>query len=149
MLIDRNVCARLPKIHIAIAAFTALAALAQAQQQPASSSATPLDLVVVTTQITNPGGVFLPGLTAQDFKIFEDDVPQPVSHFAQGDGAYYLAYNKPAGNGDGIFHKIRVVIDRPGLIVRARDGYATGRTFHGCWKEISDIFGIPAGSSCY
>lgn len=43
---------------------------------------TGVDLVNVTVTVTDRSGRFVPGLTVRDFTVFEDGVPQPISHFS-------------------------------------------------------------------
>ncbi len=117
---------------------------------PAAAAATPrrLSIVVVITQVTAHDGSFVPGLTSSDFRISQDGVQQPITHFAQSEAAYDLAFDRPSDKGEGGYKKLRIEVDRPNLVVRTRDGYSTALHFDGCWKEITEIFGLPAGSRC-
>lgn len=55
-------------------------------QQPQDGDAfrfkTSVELVNVTATVSDARGRFVPGLTAQDFIVYEDDVPQTVSQFS-------------------------------------------------------------------
>lgn len=117
---------------------------------PPAAAATPqrLSIVVVITQVTAHDGSFVPGLTSSDFRISQDGVQQPITHFALGEAAYDLAFDRPSDNGEGGYKKLRIEVDRPNLVVRTRDGYSTAPHFDGCWKEITEVFGLPVGSRC-
>lgn len=41
-----------------------------------------VDVVQLTPVVTDGNGRFVKGLTKSDFKVFEDDSPQPITHFA-------------------------------------------------------------------
>jgi VWFA-related protein len=59
-----------------------LAALTLVAQTP-STLRVDVRLVNVVTTVTDAGGKFVPNLTADDFTVFEDGVPQKVTHFTQ------------------------------------------------------------------
>ena len=70
-------------------AFLAIASL-EAQQSPASPNTAPpegltfrsaIELVNVTATVTDLSGRFVPGLTRDDFVVYEDDVRQTVTQF--------------------------------------------------------------------
>jgi hypothetical protein len=67
-----------------------LAAVSLQGQQPAQPAPdqregfrfkTGIELVNVTATVTDGGGRFVSGLTKEDFKVYEDEVLQTVSHF--------------------------------------------------------------------
>ena len=82
---------KVPKLFLLVTAFVA-AALAtasgqqQQQQQKDESQSfrfrTAVELINVTVTVTDGTGRFVPGLRREDFRIFEDGVEQPVSHFS-------------------------------------------------------------------
>ncbi len=82
---------KVPKLFLLVTAFVA-AALAtasgqqqQQQQQDESQSfrfRTAVELINVTVTVTDGTGRFVSGLRREDFRIFEDGVEQPVSHFS-------------------------------------------------------------------
>ena len=43
---------------------------------------TGVELVNVTATVTDASGRFVPGLTKDDFRVYDDDVAQPISHFS-------------------------------------------------------------------
>jgi VWFA-related protein len=45
--------------------------------------------------------------------------------FAENASYYLLGYQQPAGQAPGTSHRIKVMVNRPGVIVRTRSGYAT------------------------
>jgi VWFA-related protein len=58
-----------------------LAALAVAQQP--TTVRVDVRLVNIVATVTDAGGKFVPGLTAEDFTVFEDGVAQKITHFTQ------------------------------------------------------------------
>ncbi len=58
----------------------ALSALPQSQEGFRFRSG--VELVNVTATVTDRDGRFVPGLLKEDFTIYEDDEPQPISHFS-------------------------------------------------------------------
>ncbi len=71
---------------LALAAVAA-AALATVSAQEARNDAqsfrfrTGVELINVTATVTDHNGRFVPGLRKEDFRVFQDDQPQPISHF--------------------------------------------------------------------
>src|SRR5690606_34285766 len=55
-------------------------AVAAAAGQAPSFRAT-VDMVALSVTVTGADGRYVPGLTAADFRVFEDDEPQPVLLF--------------------------------------------------------------------
>ena len=70
---------------------------AQAQQRPAQGAPQPpatgqdgqafkfrtgVELINVTATVTDTGGRFVAGLTRDDFRVYDDDRPQPITHFS-------------------------------------------------------------------
>jgi len=49
-----------------------------------------VELVNVTTTVTGPDGRFMSGLNKEDFTIFDDDQPQPITHFSNERAAVSL-----------------------------------------------------------
>ena len=41
-----------------------------------------VELINVTAVVSDPSGRFVPGLLKEDFLVYEDGVPQPVTHFS-------------------------------------------------------------------
>ena len=84
---------KVPRLFLIASAFVA-AALAtpagqqqQQQQKPQDDSQafrfrTAVELINVTATVTDGTGRFVSGLRREDFRIFEDGVEQPVSHFS-------------------------------------------------------------------
>ena len=85
---------KVPRLFLIASAFVA-AALAtpagqqqqQQQQKPQDDSQafrfrTAVELINVTVTVTDGTGRFVSGLRREDFRIFEDGVEQPVSHFS-------------------------------------------------------------------
>lgn len=68
------------------AASLASVALIRAQQPPANANPfrfkSGVELVNVTATVSDASGRFVPGLTQDDFVVFEDDQPQEVTHFS-------------------------------------------------------------------
>lgn len=69
---------------LAVASLTAQST--QGGQQGSDSQGfrfrTGVDLVNVTATVTDASGRFVPGLTKDDFRVFDDDQPQSISHFS-------------------------------------------------------------------
>jgi Ca-activated chloride channel family protein len=55
------------------------------QEPPASTFSTGVNLVEVYATVTDRGGQPVTGLTAADFQVSEDHVPQPITTFAAGE----------------------------------------------------------------
>src|SRR5262245_18907580 len=84
---------KVPRLFLLVTAFVA-AALAtplgqqqQQQRQPQDDTQsfrfrTAVELINVTVTVTDGTGRFVSGLRREDFRIFEDGVEQPVSHFS-------------------------------------------------------------------
>ncbi|MEP6918567.1 MAG: VWA domain-containing protein [Acidobacteriota bacterium] len=57
------------------------------EQQPAQSDPqqfrfrTGIELINVTATVTDETGRFVPGLRKEDFRVYQDDQPQPITHF--------------------------------------------------------------------
>jgi Ca-activated chloride channel family protein len=57
------------------------------EQQPAPGDPqqfrfrTGIELINVTATVTDDNGRFVPGLRKEDFRVYQDDEPQPVTHF--------------------------------------------------------------------
>lgn len=75
-----------------VAIFAAVVTLA-GQQQPPPQGAEPaaperfrfrsgVELINVTATVTDASGRFVPDLTKDDFKVYEDDQPQAITHFS-------------------------------------------------------------------
>jgi Ca-activated chloride channel homolog len=77
-----------PKLFlVACASFTAAIVSAAGQQQQQDDSQafrfrTGVELINVTATVTDATGRFVSGLRKEDFRIFEDGVEQPVTHFS-------------------------------------------------------------------
>ena len=73
---------RVPLVVSLIAAMSALAT-AQAQQEPQSFKfRTGVELINVNATVTDQSGRFVSGLTKDDFRVYEDEQPQTVTHFS-------------------------------------------------------------------
>jgi VWFA-related protein len=59
--------------------------LAQSDPQAATSFRADTTLVLVPVSVTDPSNRYVLGLEKQDFHIFEDDVPQIITHFSSED----------------------------------------------------------------
>jgi Ca-activated chloride channel homolog len=70
-----------------IAVFCAFAATLLGQTEPKASTAFRADstLVLVPVSVTDPSNRYVLGLDKEDFRIFEDDVEQKVTHFSNED----------------------------------------------------------------
>jgi Ca-activated chloride channel family protein len=70
-----------------IAVFCAFAATLLGQSEPKASTAFRADstLVLVPVSVTDPSNRYVLGLDKEDFRIFEDDVEQRVTHFSNED----------------------------------------------------------------
>jgi VWFA-related protein len=82
-------CSRAPRWPLAAAALLALVASSTVsvtgQQDPNPSRfrfKTGIDLVNISVTVTDRDGRFVPNLTPDDFAVYEDERPQPISHFA-------------------------------------------------------------------
>jgi Mg-chelatase subunit ChlD len=68
----------------AVFAAAALATVSAQQVQNDGQSfkfRTGVELINVTATVTDQNGHFVPGLRKEDFRIFQDDQPQPITHF--------------------------------------------------------------------
>jgi len=65
----------------------------------------------------NTGG--RPIVNTNDFEAGLDQI------FAENASYYLLGYQQPAGHKPGSLHRIKVQVNRPGVFVRTRSGYAT------------------------
>jgi len=63
------------------AAFVGVAALSAQQQDPPFRFRTGVELINVTATVTDSSGRFVSGLRKEDFRLFEDDVEQQITHF--------------------------------------------------------------------
>ena len=58
--------------------------------------------------------------------VNRNDPTEVFDRIVRDNSSYYvLAYYPPTNKADGKFHKIEVKVNRPGLVVRSRRGYAT------------------------
>src|SRR5206468_5759925 len=79
---------RSSRLRAALAAI-ALATLSLHAQQPTPPSPDPgfkfksgVELINVTASVSDAAGRFVPGLQKEDFAVYEDGQPQPVTHFS-------------------------------------------------------------------
>jgi Ca-activated chloride channel homolog len=72
----------IPRSLIALALVAGAAATLAAQNQEGFSFRSGVELINVTTTVTDQDGRFVPGLRKEDFTIFEDGVRQEVSQFS-------------------------------------------------------------------
>jgi Ca-activated chloride channel homolog len=63
----------------------AVAAFAQSDPQTTTSFRAGTTLVLVPVSVTDPSNRYVLGLEKQDFHLFEDDVPQTITHFSSED----------------------------------------------------------------
>ncbi len=63
----------------------AFAAFAQSDPQAATAFRADTTLVLVPVSVTDPSNRYVLGLEKQDFHLFEDDVPQTITHFSSED----------------------------------------------------------------
>src|SRR4051812_4118539 len=63
-------------------ATTSLTTTTRAQDQDQFKFKSGIELVNVTATVTGPDGRFLPGLRKEDFRVFDDDKPQEITHFS-------------------------------------------------------------------
>src|SRR5262249_48916107 len=75
-------------IAMALAAAAASVTAQQPQTQPPPSNPNAfrfksgVELINVTATVTDANGRFVPGLTKDDFIVYEDDQPQEITHFS-------------------------------------------------------------------
>jgi hypothetical protein len=91
--------------------------------------------VVVRLTVTDRSNRYILGLKASDFRVFEDDIPQKITSFAEvptkqdDDEAanfYAITYNPDPSNHNEGFRKIRIEIIREegqSWRIRHRQGY--------------------------
>jgi Ca-activated chloride channel homolog len=74
-------------VRALVAVFCACATLLLGQSDPKDTTAFRADstLVLVPVSVTDPSSRYVLGLTKEDFRIFEDDVEQKVTHFSNED----------------------------------------------------------------
>lgn len=74
-------------VRALLAFFSACAIAAFAQSDPQTTTAFRADttLVLVPVSVTDPSNRYVLGLEKQDFHLFEDDVPQTITHFSSED----------------------------------------------------------------
>jgi VWFA-related protein len=70
---------------LAFVSACACTVLAQSDPQAATSFRADTTLVLVPVSVTDPSNRYVLGLEKQDFHIFEDDVPQIITHFSSED----------------------------------------------------------------
>jgi Ca-activated chloride channel family protein len=74
-------------LHVALSALLAASLLIQAAGDgsqppgPVRRFRTGIDVVSITATVLDPQGHLVTGLTQQDFEVFEDGQPQPITHF--------------------------------------------------------------------
>src|SRR4051812_37214612 len=74
-------------------------------------------LVVVNLTVTDAKGIYVGGLKASDFRVFEDEIPQKIETFIEGGEAqtssansYTIAYRPDPSNQNQGFRKFRFEI---------------------------------------
>ena len=74
-------------MRVLVAVFCASAAVLLGQSDPKDTTAFRADstLVLVPVSVTDPSNRYVLGLDRQDFRVFEDDVEQKVTHFSNED----------------------------------------------------------------
>jgi Ca-activated chloride channel homolog len=73
------------RAFLAVFSACAIAAFAQSDPQAATSFRADTTLVLVPVSVTDPSNRYVLGLEKQDFHLFEDDVPQTITHFSSED----------------------------------------------------------------
>jgi Ca-activated chloride channel family protein len=73
------------RAFLAVFCACAVAAFAQSDPQAATSFRADTTLVLVPVSVTDPSNRYVLGLEKQDFHLFEDDVPQTITHFSSED----------------------------------------------------------------
>jgi VWFA-related protein len=68
-------------IPLALVAGLATLVAQQPQERESFRFRTGVDLINVTATVTDGGGRFVSGLRKEDFRLFEDDQPQEITHF--------------------------------------------------------------------
>ena len=66
---------------LAFVAAAAVAAAGQQQEEQAFRFRTGVELINVTATVTDASGRFVSGLRKEDFRVYQDDQPQEISHF--------------------------------------------------------------------
>jgi len=79
---------RAPRTLVVLALVAAAAAAVSAQQSPQQSQdgqafrfRTGVELINVTATVTDRNGRFVAGLRKEDFRVYQDDQPQEITHF--------------------------------------------------------------------
>jgi Ca-activated chloride channel family protein len=73
------------RAFLAVFSACAVAAFAQSDPQAATSFRADTTLVLVPVSVTDPSNRYVLGLEKQDFHLFEDDVPQTITHVSSED----------------------------------------------------------------
>ena len=73
------------RAFLAVFSACAVAAFAQSDPQAGTSFRADTTLVLVPVSVTDPSNRYVLGLEKQDFHLFEDDVPQTITHFSSED----------------------------------------------------------------
>ncbi|MYK87023.1 MAG: hypothetical protein F4018_00975, partial [Acidobacteria bacterium] len=79
----RSIPALLSVLVTGLAATTPVAAAAQDADRPAFRFRTGVDLINVSATVTDRRGRFVSGLDKDDFLVYEDGVPQTLTHFSR------------------------------------------------------------------
>lgn len=66
---------------VAVVAAAVAAVSGQQQDQEAFRFRTGVELINVTATVTDDSGRFVPGLQREDFRVYQDDEPQEITHF--------------------------------------------------------------------
>ena len=81
----KHACAgiRIPSLLLAVAVMAPATAAAQDTDRPAFRFRTGVDLINVSATVTDRRGRFVSGLDKDDFLVYEDGVPQTLTHFSR------------------------------------------------------------------
>jgi VWFA-related protein len=75
---------KIPRTFVVTALVAAAATVATAQQSQDGQAfrfRTGIELINVTATVTDGNGRFVPGLRREDFRVYQDDQPQEITHF--------------------------------------------------------------------